>query len=48
MLHIDYHEIANNAKKIKSKCNTPLCAVVKSDAYGHGAVPVAKWIRKLA
>ena len=38
MLHIDYYEIANNAKKIKSKCNTPLCAVVKSDAYGHGAV----------
>ena len=38
MLHIDYHMIVENAKKIKSKCGVPLCAVVKSDAYGHGSV----------
>ena len=35
-------DLKQNALKIKSKLkNTKLCAVVKADAYGHGACPVA-------
>lgn len=39
LLAIDY-----NVRKIRSllSINTRLCAVVKADAYGHGAVPVAQ------
>ncbi|MGL5206071.1 MAG: alanine racemase [Acidaminococcaceae bacterium] len=41
---IDLDAIAHNIKEAKKKinANTKLCAVVKADAYGHGAVPVAK------
>ena len=41
---IDLNAIAHNIKEAKKKINegTKLCAVVKADAYGHGAVPVAK------
>ena len=41
---IDLGAIAHNIKEAKKKINegTKLCAVVKADAYGHGAVQVAK------
>ena len=41
---IDLNAIAHNIKEAKKKINegTKLCAVVKADAYGHGAVQVAK------
>lgn len=39
---IDYEKIANNARSILNTTKTPLMAVVKADAYGHGLVPAAK------
>lgn len=41
---IDLSAIAQNVRMIKSllSINTRFCAVVKADAYGHGAVPVAQ------
>ncbi len=39
---VNLANLKQNALKIKSKLkNTKLCAVVKADAYGHGACPVA-------
>ena len=48
--YIDLSVIKNNALEIKSKLKkkTRLCAVVKADAYGHGAVEVASAIYKIA
>ncbi len=42
-VEIDLSAIKNNVRLAKSKlkATTKLCAVVKADAYGHGAVPVA-------
>ena len=47
---VDLDAIYENLKELKShiRPGTRVCAVIKTDAYGHGAVPVAKWIRKLA
>ena len=39
---IDLAAIASNVKEIQTRCNVPVMAVVKADAYGHGLVPVAK------
>lgn len=39
---IDLARIAANIKHLKQLSGTPLMAVVKADAYGHGLVPVAK------
>ena len=43
-LEIDLNAIRNNARVCKNQIgrNCRLCAVVKADAYGHGAVRVAK------
>lgn len=43
---IDLSAIAQNVRMIKSllSINTRFCAVVKADAYGHGAVPVAQTV----
>lgn len=40
---INLDAVANNVREAKRllKPTTKLCAVVKADAYGHGAVPVA-------
>lgn len=45
---IDLSAIAHNVRKIRSllSINTRLCAVVKANAYGHGAVPVAQTVLK--
>lgn len=43
-VHISTSAIVNNYQKIKQTLpeNTKVNAVIKADAYGHGAVPVAK------
>ena len=39
---VDLERITANIKFLKQLSNTPVMAVVKADAYGHGLVPVAK------
>ncbi len=40
---INLDALTHNFREITARAgSTPLCAVVKADAYGHGAVPVAK------
>ena len=41
---VDLKALRNNYQEIKKqlKPKVKLCAVVKADAYGHGAVPVAR------
>jgi len=39
---VDLDRIKSNIKQLKSLSNTPVMAVVKADAYGHGLVPVAQ------
>jgi alanine racemase len=45
-IEVDLTAIAHNVREIRSllSVNTQLCAVVKADAYGHGAIPVAKTV----
>ena len=43
---IDLDIIAANFRAIREKAGVPVMAVVKADAYGHGAVPVAKALRE--
>lgn len=44
-LQINLDSIEDNVKKIKSKCNTKFMAIVKADAYGHGAVEISRHIQ---
>lgn len=46
---IDLDAIYGNLKALKeiTKKGTKICAVIKADGYGHGAVPVAKKIKGL-
>ena len=37
-----------NAKTFKKRCHVPLCAVVKADAYGHGAIGVVEALQGVA
>jgi alanine racemase len=39
---IDLARIAANIKHLKQLSGTPVMAVVKADAYGHGLIPVAQ------
>ena len=39
---IDLDAIVNNFRNIQEKAGAPVMAVVKADAYGHGAVPIAR------
>ena len=39
---VDLDRITENFRAICQKAGVPVMAVVKADAYGHGAVPVAK------
>lgn len=39
---IDLDAIVGNYQNIQKKAGVPVMAIVKADAYGHGAVPVAK------
>ncbi|MCG9129907.1 alanine racemase [Candidatus Poribacteria bacterium] len=47
-VEIDLLKIQDNAKSIKEYCNRKLIAVVKADAYGHGAVQVANVLHNIA
>lgn len=46
---IDLDAIVNNMKNMKSqlKPDTRMIAVIKTDGYGHGSVPIAKSLEKL-
>ena len=44
---IDLSAIAENFQNICKKAGAPVMAVVKADAYGHGAVPVAKELESM-
>ena len=46
-VEIDLLKIQDNAKSIKEYCNRKLIAVVKADAYGHGAVQVANVLHNI-
>ena len=41
-VNIDLQAIWNNFCAVRKKTGAPVCAVVKANAYGHGAVQVAK------
>ena len=41
-VNIDLDAISHNFQVIAQKAGVPVMAVVKADAYGHGAVPVAR------
>lgn len=43
-IHLDV--IRENYRKIRQKAGVPVLAVVKADAYGHGAVAVAKCLEQ--
>lgn len=43
---IDLDAIWDNFHTLQRRANAPAMAVVKADAYGHGAVPVAKLLEK--
>ncbi len=42
LARVDLGAIARNAARLKEVAATRLCAVVKADGYGHGAVPAAR------
>ncbi|MBE6543774.1 MAG: alanine racemase [Ruminococcaceae bacterium] len=44
-LQINLDAIESNVKRIKEKCNTKFMAIVKADAYGHGAVEISRHIQ---
>lgn len=44
---VDLDAIYQNMQAVKEKVGVAICGVVKADAYGHGAVPVAKTIDPL-
>ena len=45
-LHIDLDAIESNYRNICRQAKIPVMAGVKADAYGHGAVPVARLLEK--
>ena len=42
---IDLDTVSANFDRIAAKAGTPVMAVIKADAYGHGAIQVAKLLR---
>ena len=45
---VDLDAIEANFDAVCQRANAPVCAVIKADAYGHGAVPVAKILKEKA
>ncbi len=43
---IDLDAIRDNYRTVAEKAGVPVMAVIKADAYGHGAVPVARALEK--
>ena len=41
-VNIDLDAISDNFDAICAKAGAPVMAIIKADAYGHGAVPVAR------
>ena len=46
-VRIDLDVIRENIETVRRKTGTAVMAVVKADAYGHGAVPVAQHLRDI-
>ena len=44
---INLEAIANNLKFLKKSAGTDIMPVLKADAYGHGLVNIAKYLRKI-
>ena len=46
---IDLNAIVHNIQEVRRliKTDTKLMAVIKADAYGHGAIPVAKEVEEM-
>ena len=40
-VEVDLEAIAHNIAAVRAQTNSPILAVVKADAYGHGLIPVA-------
>ena len=45
-VNIDLDVIARNFDAVQKKAGVPVMAVVKADAYGHGAIQVARLLSK--
>ena len=45
-LNIDLDQILGNFQAVAEKVNVPVMAIVKADAYGHGAIQVAKLLQE--
>lgn len=43
-IHVDLPSIGNNLARIRAHCRVPVMGIVKADAYGHGLVPVARYL----
>ena len=44
---IDTNAIKNNVNYLKNKAGTDIMPVLKADAYGHGLIETAKFLRKI-
>ena len=42
---IDLDIIRRNFEAVREKAGVPVMAVIKADAYGHGAIPVARLLQ---
>ena len=45
-LKIDLDAIADNLRAVRQKAGLPVMAIIKADAYGHGAVVIAKLLQE--
>ena len=43
---VDLDAIGRNIDAVSAKARVPVMAVIKADAYGHGAVPIAKFLEE--
>ena len=44
-VEIDLDTISENFDAIRAKAQAPVMAIIKADAYGHGAIPVARLLQ---
>ncbi len=45
-LYIDLDKVSRNLSLVQEKCGTAVCAIVKADAYGMGAVSIARAVEQ--
>ncbi len=45
-LYIDLDKVSRNLTLVQEKCGTAVCAIVKADAYGMGAVSIARAVEQ--